>query len=73
MPGYVIEYDRLSGEAHVTAFEEAGGHRRALQYRLELESQRKSDDIEIVSLVSDSIETVRKTHSRYFERLPAHA
>lgn len=73
MPGYVIEYDRLTGEAHVTPFEQPGGHRLALKYRLKLESERTSNDIEIVSLVSDSIETVKRTHSRYFGRLPAHA
>lgn len=66
MTAYVIEYNRISGEAKVTEFSEPGGHRSALEMRLALEAVRESGDVEIVSLVSDSLETVRKTHSRYF-------
>lgn len=68
MAGFVIEYNRRSGERRVHTFLGANGHREALRRRLELEDSRESDEWEIVSLNSDSIETVRRTHARYFER-----
>lgn len=68
MPGFVIEYNRRTGAANITEFAGADGHRAALRRRLELEVDRHDDDIEIVSLASDSLETVRTTHSRYFAR-----
>jgi hypothetical protein len=66
MPGYVIEYNRITGDRHVTEFPGSTGHRKALLERLKLEKVRPSEDWEIVSLNSDSLETVKKTHSRYF-------
>ncbi len=66
MPGFVIEYHRPSGDRRVTAFPGAQGHRDALQYRLELEATRANGDWEIASLNSDSLETLQRTHARYF-------
>lgn len=67
MPGFVIEYNRRTGDRLVTEFRGRDGHRRALIRRLELEKQRPTAEWEIVSLNSDSIDTVMKTHSRYFK------
>lgn len=66
MSGYVIEYNRLTGDRKVIEFQGAFGHRDALLARLRIEKERPSGDWEIVSLNSDSLETVKKTHSRYF-------
>lgn len=66
MPGYVIEYNRINGDHRVTEFFGPEGHRDALMFRLERERHRLSLDWEIVSLNSDSLETVQSTHSRYF-------
>lgn len=66
MSGFVIEYNRITGDRLVTEFPGLNGHREALLQRLKLERERLSADWEIVSLNSDSIETVKKTHSRYF-------
>lgn len=66
MTGFVIQYNRRTGKSHVTTFPEKGGHRAALKHRLQLESERIDGDVEIVSVVSDSLDTVRRTHSRYF-------
>lgn len=66
MPGYVIEYNRLTGDRKVIEFPGSLGHREALLARLRIEKERPSQDWEIVSLNSDSLETVKKTHSRYF-------
>ncbi|MDQ0755780.1 hypothetical protein QFZ61_001767 [Arthrobacter sp. B3I4] len=66
MPGYVIEYNRITGDRYVIEFPGSNGHREALLERLKLEKIRPSEDWEIVSLNSDSLETVQKTHSRYF-------
>lgn len=67
MPGFVIEYNRKSREWRLETFPGLHGHQDALRRRLELEQSRKNADIEIVSLNSDSIETVQRTHARYFE------
>lgn len=66
MPGFVIVYNRRTGASEVTAYNAPTGHRDALRRRLELEEQRTDADVEVVSLVSDSIDTIRRTHSRYF-------
>ena len=66
MPGYVIEYNRLTGDRKVIEFLGSSGHRDALLARLRIEKERPSQDWEIVSLNSDSLDTVKKTHSRYF-------
>lgn len=68
MAGFVIEYNRLTGERHVYTFPGREGHREALRRRLELEKERTDLDWEIVSLNSDSLATVERTHARYFER-----
>ena len=67
MSGFVVEYNRRTREVRVTEFLGSAGHRAALRRRLELEAMRTNLDWEIASLASDSIETVRRTHSRYFE------
>ncbi|HET7415975.1 MAG TPA: hypothetical protein VFI97_09795 [Arthrobacter sp.] len=66
MSGFVIQYDRRTGDRIVTEFKGADGPRRALVERLELERKRASEDWEVVSLNSDSVSTIQKTHSRYF-------
>jgi hypothetical protein len=67
MPGFVVEYNRKSRDWKVTSFPGPDGHRAAMRHRIELEQARVDADMEIVSLNSDSFETVRKTHARYFE------
>lgn len=67
MAGFVIEYNRKSGVHRVHTFPGANGHREALRCRLQLEKVRADEGWEIASLISDSLETVRKTHARYFE------
>ncbi|WP_259478188.1 hypothetical protein [Herbiconiux moechotypicola] len=62
----MVEYHRRSGEWSVQEFPGPDGHRDALLERLKREDARVDDDVEIVSLNSDSFETVRRTHARYF-------
>ena len=66
MAGFVIQYHRFSGDRIVQEFIGPNGSREALTARLKLESERPNDDWEIVSLNSDSLDTIKKTHSRYF-------
>jgi hypothetical protein len=61
--GFVIEFDRSTGDRRVTEF--ANPH-EAMEHRLQLEAARLNEDIEIVALISDSLETLQRTHSRYF-------
>ncbi|RWZ79853.1 hypothetical protein [Glutamicibacter sp. HZAU] len=66
MAGFVIQYHRFSGDRIVKEFDGPEGSREALLERLKLETERPNSDWEIVSLNSDSLETIKKTHSRYF-------
>lgn len=66
MPGFVIQYNRRTRANTVTSFTAPDGHREAFKERLRLERENQDPDVEIVSLGSDSLETVKKTHSRYF-------
>lgn len=66
MTAFVIEYNRKTLDRIVTPFAGEGGRRASMRHRLELERDRTDTNVEIVSLVSDSIETIQQTHSRYF-------
>lgn len=74
MPGYLIVYNRRSREWSVTEFPGGQGHRAAMLERLDRERTNEDPDVEIAALSSDSLDTVKKTHSRYFEgqQLVAH-
>jgi hypothetical protein len=63
MPGYVIEFNRRTRERRVHEFVD---HRDAMRCRLQLEAERENCDVEIAALISDSLETLQRTHSRYF-------
>jgi hypothetical protein len=67
MPGFVVEYNRKSSEWKVTEFPGELGHRDALLKRIELENERTDTDWEIASLNSDSLDTIKRTHARYFK------
>ncbi len=59
-------YNRRTFDRQVTEFPGADGPRETLKQRLRLERERHDHEIEIASLNSDSIETIQRTHSRYF-------
>ncbi|MET9200094.1 hypothetical protein [Gordonia sp. NPDC003585] len=63
MPGFVIEFNRKTRARRVREFETA---REAMDYRLELERDRADGDVEIAALTSRSLESLERTHSRYF-------
>lgn len=67
MAGFVIEYNRKTGERRLTEFRGEDGHKAAFRYRLRLEAEREDRDWEIVSLNSDSLQTIEQTHARYFQ------
>jgi len=67
MSGFLIEYNRRTLEWHAKEFDGPSGHRDALEARIRREHERTDLNIEIVSLNSDSFETIKKTHSRYFQ------
>lgn len=71
MSSFVIQYNRRTGEVHVQEFKGTHANRQGIQRRVELERERTDKSVEIVSLVSDSLEMIRKTHSRYFMFEPA--
>lgn len=63
MPGFVIEFNRRTRERRVRQFDTP---QEAMQCRLRLEAERTDPDIEVATLTSTSLETLQRTHSRYF-------
>lgn len=63
MPGFVIEFNRRTRLRRVHQFSSA---QEAMTYRLKRERERDDDDVEIAALTSSSLESLRRTHSRYF-------
>ena len=62
---FLVVYDVAEGVADVREFSD---HDEALARYDELEKQfLNSDDFDIVLLGADSLETIRRTHSSYFE------
>ena len=66
MIGFLIRYHRPSGAGELWQFHGEDGPERALEQRFVLEREREREDWEIATLESDSLETIRHTHSRYF-------
>jgi len=69
MSGFVIEYHRKTRESRVTSFPGDEGYREAFTERMRLEAENTDPDVEIVSLVTDSLDSAKATHSRYFENV----
>lgn len=67
MSGFLIEYNRRTHEWHAKEFDGPLGHREALEARIAREQERTDPDVEIASLNGESLETIKKTHSRYFQ------
>ncbi|WP_454301298.1 hypothetical protein [Salana multivorans] len=65
MASFVITYHRLSGHVGVETFTDSSD---AVDRQFELRDACTDPDVEIVTLTSESIETIRQTHSRYFMR-----
>ncbi|WP_416562767.1 hypothetical protein [Nocardia testacea] len=69
VPGFLILYKRRSGEYQVIEYGGQEGRRAALSERLRLEASDEfpGEEFEVAALFSDSLESVKKTHSRYFQ------
>ena len=63
MAGFVIEFNRRTRERRVWEFADHGD---AMRFRLQLEAERQDEDVEIAALISTSLATLQRTHSRYF-------
>ncbi|MGP5584939.1 hypothetical protein [Corynebacterium casei] len=63
MKTFVIRYRRTTGEVECTEFDDFAD---ALKLRHKLEYENSDPDIEIVSLTSESLAMVKRTHRRYF-------
>ncbi len=69
---FLVVYDIVAGLAHVQQFD--GEYELAVEaYNDEERRYRKDSNIEVVLLGSDSLETLRRTHSSYFELHEKHA
>lgn len=68
---FLVVYDISHGLAHVEHF--GGDYGAALTaYASAEEEHRRNDNVEVVLLGSDSIETLERTHSSYFELAEKH-
>jgi hypothetical protein len=69
---FLLVYDIVGGSADVEAF--GTDYERAVEAYNEAERQHRDDpDIEVVLLGSDSVETLARTHSSYFQLSEKHA
>lgn len=65
---YLVIYDRRAGK--IIRHQRFQASKTALAARFEAERElRDEPDVEIVVLGADSWEALRRTHSRYFERV----
>jgi hypothetical protein len=63
---FLIKYDVKAGHADVQRFGE--DYEAAMNAYEELEQEaRESSDVDVVLLSADSLETIKRTHSSYFE------
>lgn len=66
MRSFLVVYNRRTGAHDVREFP-VGHGREAIRARFEEERKHRGDsDIEVVVLGSQSLEELKKTHSRYF-------
>lgn len=65
MIDFLIEYHRPTGRLEITPFEDS---MQATRECIRREQDRPDKDTEVVVILSDSLETLRRTHSRYFGR-----
>lgn len=63
MPGFLIEYHRKRGHVKVEKFDSL---MEALEERLRRDQKNFDEDLEIVTVASQSREQLEKSHSRYF-------
>lgn len=68
---FLVVYDIPNGLAHVDRFGRDYDAALAAYARAE-EDHRHDSDVEVVLLGSDSIETLERTHSSYFELAEKH-
>jgi hypothetical protein len=66
MKSFLIIYNRLSGKVDVQEFAVPS---EAIQARMAYEIHCKPDE-EVVVLRSNSLDSVKRTHSRYFHTVP---
>lgn len=63
MPGFVIKYNRKTGEVQYAQYPDL---RVATQKRIQLENDLNDENIEVVCLTGASLAAIESTHSRYF-------
>jgi hypothetical protein len=68
---FLVIYDIRNGLAHVDRFEKNYDDALAAYAEAE-EAHRNDSNVEVVLLGSDSIETLERTHSSYFELAERH-
>ncbi len=63
---FLVIYDPATGDVAVEPFGSDYDAAQDAYARAEQESGAKSDNLDIVLLSADSLETIRQTHSSYF-------
>ena len=63
MPGFLIQYQRRSGQVQVTKYDSL---LEATQERMHLDKSNYDPGLEIVAVASRSEAHLRKSHARYF-------
>ncbi|MFT4044811.1 MAG: hypothetical protein QM673_16745 [Gordonia sp. (in: high G+C Gram-positive bacteria)] len=59
----MIEFNRRTRARRVWQFDD---NRSAMEFRLHRERERTDSNVEIAALISKSLQSLQRTHSRYF-------
>lgn len=70
MTAFVVVYDRKRLSAEITEFLGVDAIAHASRSRGMLEASNADRNVEVVTLFADSLDDLRKTHSRYFINQP---
>lgn len=63
---FLVSYDPATGNVAVEPFDNDYDAAQAAYSKAEHESGAKGDDLDIVLLSADSLDTIKQTHSSYF-------
>lgn len=63
MVDFIITYNRRTGESRITQYQDSA---QAIKERLRREADISNPDIEMAHISAPSLESLKKSHSRYF-------
>lgn len=63
---FLVSYDPVTGDVAIEPFDTNYDAAQGAYSKAEKESSARGDDLDIVLLSADSLDTIKQTHSSYF-------